>query len=89
MDQLSVRKLVMTGAGLLSDGGGCVFTHVLQLKDLPKPSFMGKTIEELAIGTYTKVISVSTGALGVSQQNRHHLCTSGNRPDIRALVEWS
>lgn len=51
----------MTGTGLLSDGV-CVFTHVLQLKDLPKPSFMSKTIEELAIGTYTKVISVSTWA---------------------------
>ena len=49
--------------------GSVVF--VLQLKDLPKPSFMGKTIEELAIGTYTKVVSVRPQTLSIFKHLLH------------------
>ncbi|KAL8596722.1 hypothetical protein ACOMHN_025772 [Nucella lapillus] len=34
------------------------FLHIY-LRDLPKPSFMGKTLKELAIGTYENVITAS------------------------------
>ncbi|XP_076471198.1 uncharacterized protein LOC143301061 isoform X3 [Babylonia areolata] len=34
------------------------FLHIY-LRDLPKPSFMGKTLKELAIGTYSDVITAS------------------------------
>lgn len=34
------------------------FLHIY-LRDLPKPSFMGKTLKELSIGTYNNVITAS------------------------------
>lgn len=35
------------------------FIIFVQIKDLPRPSFMSKTLKELKIGTYDNVITVS------------------------------